>query len=784
MTRRPLRRPSLWILLLAPLLNAALLLEPVRYWAAFGLLWLLPGLGYAALLSKGSKGPRGEDLAVGLGLGIGTIALLTLLLHYIPGPLRPSLLLVGVDALLAGLIALGLRAEPSADALRLKDIPWPALAVILISSALLRLVHLGYSEFQGDEAVVLMRAAASLTGDGAQLFYHQKGPLEVLLPMATWSLNGAINEWQARLPFAFAGILGVVAVYLVGRRWLDGRAGAAGASLLAVNGYFVGFGRIVQYQSLVLAMTSLGLLALWRWYEEEATRWLLTGAALLAFGLLGHYDAALTLPAAGYIVLSRMGALYRRGGERSIPWRALGGAAATGLIVLLPFYLPFVLHPNFGKTLGYLGALALALAAAAFLSFRRSMLLVPAGCLLLALMLPARAAGPVLTLLLAVVFLREKAPSRRAAWLWFGAPFVFTFFLVWDPRTHVLNAYPGAVLLAGLVIDRIVGDARSKGRLFLMGSLLVGWVFLAGFPYLMFVHHEPEIKRTWPEHQPTLYWRPDLQVPEEGYFGFPYRAGWKVVGALMEQGGIEGPYASNEEQAITDWYTRGGERTYCESPSWYLIAENVQDEVPVDLAAHERSRRLWATVRVGGKPRIQVYHRAPVTTTAGTYDVHAFASEFDARTTPSHVLSQHPSGFTPTAYTLGQDVELVGYRLDAGQAHPGGSVTVVLYWRARRPLLKNYQVFTHLYDGTLWGQHDGAPACAMRPTTLWEPGRIVRDEHVIPVDPDAPVGGIGLFIGMYDLQSGERLPVDHPDRAAPDDAIPLTTVRVAREGTR
>ena len=117
----------------------------------------------------------------------------------------------------------------------------------------------------------------------------------------------------------------------------------------------------------------------------------------------------------------------------------------------------------------------------------------------------------------------------------------------------------------------------------------------------------------------------------------------------------------------------------------------------------------------------------------------------------------------------------------ADDAHAYGFVSIVLYWRTRRPLLRNYQVFTHLQDGTLWGQHDGAPACAMRPTTLWEPGRIVRDEHRIPIDPEVPTGEMDLLVGMYDLHTGERLPVDHPSQSPIDDAIPLTTVQVSQE---
>jgi hypothetical protein len=102
---------------------------------------------------------------------------------------------------------------------------------------------------------------------------------------------------------------------------------------------------------------------------------------------------------------------------------------------------------------------------------------------------------------------------------------------------------------------------------------------------------------------------------------------------------------------------------------------------------------------------------------------------------------------------------LLGYDLDTREAYAGGQVTVTLYWQALAPFDNNYQVFTHLYDGQMWGQHDGAPECALNPTTRWEPGQIIADPHIIPVEPGAPAGPVPLLVGMYDLLSKERLAV-------------------------
>ncbi|MDY6877304.1 MAG: glycosyltransferase family 39 protein [Chloroflexota bacterium] len=812
----------LWPILFIILANAGLAVPATRYGAAFVLLWLLPGLAWAGLMARSSRRPGAEEIAVGLGLGMGTVALLTLLLHYISGPLTLPALLAVVNVLIFTLIFLARRSLPSDFELG-SHLSFAYLSLIIPAAAFFRLTYLGYSEFQGDEGVVMMRAARAILGDDAQLFYHQKGPAEILLPMATWTLSGTINEWQARLPFAFAGLLGVVALYLLGRRWFNGRSGQIAALLLAINGYFVGFGRVVQYQSIVLAVTSLALLALWRWSEGEGCRWLIAGAALLAFGLLAHYDAGLVLPTAAYIVGRR---LWRTRSEGRALWAEVltAGTLAFGIFAL--FYFPFIRHPNFAKTLGYLSGarvgtkgplynnllsslplatfynstyyligLASLLIVASFLPFRRLGLLIPTACyILLILQSPISNlqsptwVGPVLAGLLMVILLsRRSSASSRAAWLWFGAPFLFYYFLVRDPRTHVLNIFPGACLLASLPLTHIwqrLHASRTTSHISrftfhvpLLFSLAI-LILLSYYPYLMFIQHDPEIKRTWPAHRPSLYWRPDAELPHDGYFGFPYRAGWKAVGVLIEEGVLSGVYASNEEQEVAGWYTRGAERTYCSAPEWYLVAKDVQDEVPLDLAEIEADYHLWGEVRAAGETRLWIYHQGQAESPSGVYHVEEYTSRFDAGAVPESVAPLFPADYTPAGYTLGDSIRLLGYRLDTATARPGGSVHLVLYWETLGPIETRYQVFNQLYDGAMWGQQDGTPGCALLPTVFWEPGQVVRDEYTIPIAPSTAPGDIPLLVGMYRLGTGERLSVRDPDGVPSGDTIPLAVVTV------
>lgn len=121
-------------------------------------------------------------------------------------------------------------------------------------------------------------------------------------------------------------------------------------------------------------------------------------------------------------------------------------------------------------------------------------------------------------------------------------------------------------------------------------------------------------------------------------------------------------------------------------------------------------------------------------------------------------------------------------RLTAG-VHLAGSVLlthaevvtdraeVTLCWKSIAPLSDNYQVFVHLYDrsGNLLAGGDGPPMGGAFPSSLWQPGDIVRDVHHLPWSPE----GERIAVGMYRLSDGVRLPVTIGDTTVPDAAIPI-----------
>lgn len=96
---------------------------------------------------------------------------------------------------------------------------------------------------------------------------------------------------------------------------------------------------------------------------------------------------------------------------------------------------------------------------------------------------------------------------------------------------------------------------------------------------------------------------------------------------------------------------------------------------------------------------------------------------------------------------------------------------LTLYWQSLHPAEKNYTVFVHLLDeqGRLVGQHDGEPGNGRLPTSMWLPGEIVADSHPLALP---GTGRYALAVGVYDWQTGQRLPVTDTsgERLADDQA--------------
>ncbi len=115
----------------------------------------------------------------------------------------------------------------------------------------------------------------------------------------------------------------------------------------------------------------------------------------------------------------------------------------------------------------------------------------------------------------------------------------------------------------------------------------------------------------------------------------------------------------------------------------------------------------------------------------------------------------------PLEIRLGETVRLLGYDLGPTEARPGGSLHLTLCWQGLGLMDNSYTIFLHLLDeeGNIRGQRDSEPSQGTLPTSGWVKGEVIIDGYEIPIAPDAAPGQYTIALGMYDADTGERLPV-------------------------
>ena len=744
------------------------LLAPAPRLVAFGagllLLGLLPGylLGQITL-SDISTGWL-ERAVFTIGSGLATTIVGTLALHYVPGPLSAAHILGLFNAVTLILILLQTfsRQRRLAPFENRPSYRYLLPLALVAAAAFFRVSNLGYSEFQGDESRAMLMAAGVIRGEDNILFLHRKGPAEILVPAAFYALEGTMTELVARLPFALASITGVATVYLLSRHLLSDRRGPAllAGALLAVDGYLVAFGRLVQYQSLVFLMTTLSAWCFFVWYREGRLRLTVLGAAFVAVGTLAHYEAVLVVPFLAWLFWVR----GRREGWSALQWatNAAGPAVVFG-VIFGAFYIPFVRHPHFltdtaayitedriGGGLLYnnlrsvfdratfynstyyilfliLGGLvwvayqlrrairptAVAAAIGAFLVFG-----IAAGLVAPQLLIVRGANLAALPFVLTLVVLTASSGIEdefKATLLWFGVPFVIALFFTDRPKTHVYTMFPAWVILVGAAATCVGNDvgkwvsrmtpsgaervSRSIARLRAAAAVAAVALLLVFGAYItiVFVRHEPDFRRDgYPATRPRLY--------------YTFYGDWSPSGggfAFPHRGGWKGVgalYAQgtlqgsfrSNEETITTSWYTRQAPWCAESPDYYFISHVTHDRWDIRPNRVRRENNLFGKIWSDGTLLLEIYTSQPVDA-ATDYELEDLESTFDAATTPDVWLWALKSPVPRYRVDAQLDGDVSLMGYDAPQrVSPGDTLSTVLYWEPQAQIDQYYNVFVHL----------------------------------------------------------------------------------------
>ena len=144
---------------------------------------------------------------------------------------------------------------------------------------------------------------------------------------------------------------------------------------------------------------------------------------------------------------------------------------------------------------------------------------------------------------------------------------------------------------------------------------------------------------------------------------------------------------------------------------------------------------------------------------------------------PSFVVYQFSRPTMELDAVFGDTFHLVGCECDFATVQPGDAIRLRFYWHALRTPARDYSVFVHFSTAdsdTLLAQADGAPGPVHRPTQTWVlPSELlVSDDFTLTLPQDTAPGTYRLILGVYNWETGERLPT------ADGDSILLARVQV------
>ena len=107
---------------------------------------------------------------------------------------------------------------------------------------------------------------------------------------------------------------------------------------------------------------------------------------------------------------------------------------------------------------------------------------------------------------------------------------------------------------------------------------------------------------------------------------------------------------------------------------------------------------------------------------------------------------------------FGQVAKLAGYDLPT-KLKPGNALPITLLWQSKGETPVNYKSFVQLLDdsGRLVVGSDAIPDEWRRPTTGWIEGEYITDRHHMIVPEDLKPGAYQILIGLYEVNSLERL---------------------------
>lgn len=605
------------------------------------------------------------------------------------------------------------------------------LTALLAAAFVLRIVQLGDVPLRGDEAFAVRYWAddpATVVRDLAQWEPH---PLGTFLSFWAWKSVAGSSEFAMRTLSLLGGWLGVAATGALARTLLrNHRAAPVALALAAVHPFLIWHAQDARNYALWFGASSL---AMWLFLRATARNrqrdwalYLIAETAALYFFFL---EAFLLVVQAAYLVAARR--------PRHVATAALRTWLVLGLLLL-----PWLVQGWYLAHSGYEGATSDADPAR-----------------LLTWFLPVLLSGreypspwevllPLAWIAALALLWMDRPQRRQGIWLaaWIALPALLllvaaTRMSVFDPRYLIATVPAFIILTAGALTAPQARRAvlpRSAARAAL--ALLLAVPVLSATELVPYYRGDSPKAPDWPGLAAYLQQRAApgdlvLQVVPDPAFGYYY------------------PGPADETSLVPDAPVRA----------------QLQPQVNLYQGIWLLGRSPEAESFLADAMQ-QISYDAP----AG-FDVMQFR-----RWTPreAEIAVRQDVRF-------GEIARLAGHTLQGPDA-TGPALTVLLYWEPLARSAVDYTVFVHLTGAPnpatgspLWDQDDHRPLDGFASTLTWEPGTLYRDPYHLLGSPEVRLapGMYTLEVGLYDPQSGERLPVYDAAGNLLGDSFTLASIR-------
>lgn len=600
----------------------------------------------------------------------------------------------------------------------------PLLIGIVLLGFALRLYHINQVPLRGDEAFTVIHWMREPLSDTlANIATVDPQPPLAYLIYHIWGFLTGTGEQTVRLLPALLNLIGVPALYALGKRIGGRRVGLLAALLWAVHPYQIWHAQDARNYGIWAAASSVSLwLGLRAVEHDRRVDWALYVIAAAAAAYLYYLELFALVVINLYVLLTR----WR---DRRLLLRWLGAQVAIGLL-LAPWYLQerLLVSSGYGGTAGGFELEKLWTWFIPTLTFGDA--------------LPASLAGwiwrPLLVALGAGMWVLWRRDRRHALLIGLLATLPLVLLSIVSTRMnvfahrYVLAAAPAYVLLLTMLVVALLRSraggmiARASGALLLVAVLAIqlgslttyyfdytkspDWRALAS--YLSERSSPDDLIIQGAADEAYTFYADQYQIPAEGIrLPASERQPNDEIGAVLAERAPQGASIWRVAQTPPNWPNAGVVEDWLNS-QMQLVRATQANGMRVE------QYRTWQVV----------------------------PDEIEA---------------APLA-TFGGLVELVGVRVFPPE--PTGELVVWLYWRPIGQSAGPLKLFVHLTGPTnpatgtpLWSQDDQEPQDGRVTTDRWDIGTIYRDIYVLPLANVAP-GTYQLSAGIYAPDTNQRIP--------------------------